>query len=376
MHFFASIVPSLTINVALMLVDPPMDSCKTCQRRQVDRKPDPEPSHKCKPTCLMLQDPYTYRSRKALWKSRDWKHRGSVVPVRHQSRPYHGGCTTLTRPYLCYAGGERRTSTIEDTPRNQASLFDETIFYWTKLADRRALEAARECAANSAYYLLKFVALSWDNHLEFIAYSVAQSEWFKDDHEASMDLESTMHDWKNELTVISAASKDINTQRRKMAQFEQSITLNLERMGMHLGDPTVNKHLPLALKDAQNDFLAIHSRLKSLRARVDDLSTIVNEVSALRAAFKSIEDGANAFKLNLFLAIFFPLTLVATMLSMGGDYLPGEKNFWVFWASSVPLATIIGAVLMIDRFRSSWNVRVETQRREVRRPLVSTFEDV
>ncbi|KXS97201.1 hypothetical protein AC578_883 [Pseudocercospora eumusae] len=145
---------------------------------------------------------------------------------------------------------------------------------------------------------------------------------------------------------------------------------------MHLGDPPVNSQLPLAVEDVQNDFLAIHSRLKSLRARVDDLGTIVNEVSALRAAFNSIEAGANAFKLNMFLAVFFPLTLVATMLGMGGDYLLGEKKFWVFWASSAPLAKVIGAVLMTDRFRSSWNVQVDNPRREVRRPLVSTFEDV
>lgn len=170
------------------------------------------------------------------------------------------------------------------------------------------------------------------------------------DHEASVDVRKSLSDWKTELTSISAATKDINYMLRQMNHFERAITLNIERLGVQLGCESVQDGLPRALADAQKDFLTISARLRPYRDRVYDLSSIANEVAGLRASFKSIQDGEQGLRLSLFAAIIFPLTLVASMLSMGDGYLPGQHNFWVFWAASVPLALVIGIWLMFGHW--------------------------
>ncbi|RYP08419.1 hypothetical protein DL764_001907 [Monosporascus ibericus] len=43
--------------------------------------------------------------------------------------------------------------------------------------------------------------------------------------------------------------------------------------------------------------------------------------------------------------IFVPVSLVAGILSMGGEFAAGQNRFWVFWASSVPLI-IVGLVFL------------------------------
>lgn len=131
-----------------------------------------------------------------------------------------------------------------------------------------------------------------------------------------------------------------------MAHFERAITLNIERLGVQIGCESIDNGLPKALADAQKDFLAIAQRLRPLRERVDDLSSIASNVTSLRAAFKGLQDGEQGLWLNIFAAIIFPLTLVASMFSMADGYLPGQANFWVFWAASVPLAMVIAGVLV------------------------------
>ncbi|RYP07015.1 hypothetical protein DL765_009284 [Monosporascus sp. GIB2] len=50
--------------------------------------------------------------------------------------------------------------------------------------------------------------------------------------------------------------------------------------------------------------------------------------------------------------IFVPVSLVAGILSMGGDFAAGQNRFWVFWACSVPLM-IIGLVLLFTSIARS-----------------------
>lgn len=280
----------------------------------------------------MLEASEEHGNRKKLWNSRVWSDPNACRETRHNSTTYHGGCLTLVPPSLS-TKDNKPDADVRGRIRNMASPFDELVLYWAKFADQRLITQVHESPINSAYFLLKFIAQHWSNQLELIAYGVANSEWFADDHEAKMDISSTPIDWKQELGDISVATKDIQYMQRQMNHFERAITLNIERLGVQLGGEAVDKDLPLTLRDAQGDFMTLAARLKPYRDRVADLSNIANSVAGLRASFKSIKDGEQGLRLSLFASIIFPLTLVASMLSMGEDYLPGKRNFWVRFAA-------------------------------------------
>lgn len=318
-----------------------MDSCSYCSKHIVNSPPAPNGA--CKPGCLLLEDKQVYHDRKSLWQSKTWDQKDQVVEVRHKSMPYHGGCPTLVSPL--------ELETIGNPPRNLASPMDEIVFYWTTFRNDKLLNAL-ESPVNSAYYLLKFLAYSWNNQLEFIGCSVANSEWFADDHEAKVDNRYSPTDWKDELIATAEATKDIQFMRRKMGHFESAMTLSLERLGVPFNtSPSTDtgSPLPTALVEAQQDFLSMSQRLQPFRQRIDDLSSIATGVAGLQVAFKSIRDSEQGLWLSVFAAIIFPLTLVASIFSMSDSYLPGAGEHWVFWATSVPLAFIVSVALMYGR---------------------------
>lgn len=297
----------------------------------------------------MLEDPKLYKTRKDLWNSRAWsgaEAKGQIREVRHNSTPYHGGCVSLIRPSLTNAVGLANLKLMENH-RHNASPFDEILFHMTKCRHPRINASTLDTPVNSAYYMFNFVAHHWAQQIDLISYGVGNGEWFADDHEAVVDTRPSLNEWRADLVKISFATKDINYMRRQLSRFDRSLTLNMERVGVKIHQ-TIDDTLPPALRDAQEDFLTIASRLGPLRERVDDLTSIANEVASLRAAFKSIQDGEQSLRLSLFAAIIFPLTLVASMLSMADSYLPGREHFWVFWAASIPLAMVIG-VFMLGR---------------------------
>ncbi|EME41552.1 hypothetical protein DOTSEDRAFT_46532 [Dothistroma septosporum NZE10] len=349
-HMFLHCLHAMLTLAAVILVDPPLDSCVECKKHNeayhirektpADVAKDGRPTKTCAPTCLMLEDPELYETRKALWESRGWNPDGAdVIEARHNSAPYHGGCPSLVPPSL--------DAVVIET-RNMASPFDELVHYWTTCADQTLLDAVQKRPINAAYFLVKFVAQYWSHQLDLIACGVANGEWFSDDHEANFNATSTLNSFKEDLRNLAFATKDINYMRRQMSHFERVITLNMERLGMQLGDEAVDITLPRALADAQKDFLTIAARLRPFRERVDDLTTIANEIAGLHAAYKSIQDGEQGLRLSLFASIIFPLTLVASIFSMSDRYRPGQAKHWVFWAASIPLTIVFATGLLYE----------------------------
>jgi Mg2+ and Co2+ transporter CorA len=79
---------------------------------------------------------------------------------------------------------------------------------------------------------------------------------------------------------------------------------------------------------------------------MDSLTVIVTDLINLYVAFKGIYDSEFNLRLGLFTSLVFPLTLVASIFGIGDDFLPGQDNFWIYWATSVPL--FIVSVVVID----------------------------
>lgn len=300
-------------------------------------------------TSLILRDPIDYSSRAELWNAYTWKDPDNVETVNHESWAYHDGCSTLA-PF------EISESTLTDPmfkfeeERDLCNALDEQVFYWTKVATSDLISQANKSASNTSYYLLKHLAQHWTSQLELINCTLAKGEYLSDDFQARLDKKTTGSEWKAELVKINRINTDINFLRRQMNYFWRAMFTNIERLGIQVGSEQVDKTLPIALRGAQQDFLTIHTRMAPLRQRVDAVSAMANDLANLKAAFKGIQDSEFGSRLSIFASVVFPLTLVASILSMGDDFLPGKKDFWVFWASSLP-PVLVFALIMRYGFR-------------------------
>ncbi|KAL9088062.1 MAG: hypothetical protein Q9165_006403 [Trypethelium subeluteriae] len=342
---------------AVMLVDPSFDSFgwRDTNSVQTNGQAKTPSRFTSLPGCTILQDPKTYGNLKDLWNALDWAQRKSVRPTKDTSKPYHDGCTTLAETSLATEADNARAHTLQKRPnRNLSSLLDEMAFYWTELADQALITSAREHSVNTAHYLLKYVATFWTNQLDLIACGLAQSEYFADDHTATVEFGMSGNAWKKELIDMANTTKEMNYMKRQMNHFEQAMTLNMERLGLVIGAEAIDEKVPQAIKDAQKDFITIQARLRPFCERVDGLSGVANELANLHAGFKSIQDGEFSLRLSVFASIIFPATLVSSLFSMGDAFLPGRNLFWVYWVAAVPLVFGFAGALLFGRKPERW----------------------
>lgn len=301
--------------------------------------------------CFILQADKTYDNRTGLWEAQAYGTPQTLVPVVHRSWPYHDGCSTLAPLLFSQVGIGACESNIErfKNKRDLSSPLDEMVFYWTQLASPELIAHTNEMSSNASYYLLKHIAQHWVNHLELMNTTIAKAEWFSDDYQASIDDNLSRQQWKSDLVKINNIAKDINYMRRHLNHFWRAMYLNLERLGIQLGAEGVDETLSMALRGAQKDFLTIHTRMQPMRDRAEALNSVSNDLANLRAAFRGVHDGEFGLRLSLFASVVFPLTLVATIFSMGDAYLPGEKEFWKLWAIGPPFCGVVALLLVYGK---------------------------
>ncbi|KAI4703869.1 hypothetical protein J4E81_000933 [Alternaria sp. BMP 2799] len=301
--------------------------------------------------CLILQAEESFDSRSALWRAQDWGASHALQETSHQSWPYHNECSTLASLMSSGVGlgPYEENYLFFQRKRNLPSVMDEMVFYWTKLATPDLIQQTNEKSSNAAYYLLKKVAQHWVNQLELINTTIARAEWFADDYQAKFDDNLSKQKWKAEILKIDEITKDINPMRRHLNHFWRAMYLNLECLGVQAGCESVDGYESLAIQDAQKDFLTIHTRMQPLCDRAEALNSVSNELANLRAAFRGVSDGEFGIRLSLFASIVFPLTLLATIFSMGDEFRPGRPQFWKLWAIGIPVCVAVALGLVYGR---------------------------
>ena len=287
---------------------------------------------------------------------------------------YHGGNPTLTTSTLTVAAASKIPALISKD-RNRTSLFDEQILHWTRIATRKQITQARADSINAADHLLKSIAYMWNHTLDLIQATINQGEYFADDNQASLDSSTAGSEWRARLNNVATSLEDIHFLRRQMAFFQFHLRLNLERLGVtRNGDRMVigdGGALPAALIDAQRDFSHLHGRLQPYVGRMSALSQLANEITSLHTSFKSVQDSEFGLIISTIAVVVFPATLVASIFSMGGNFLPGRDQFWVFWAAVVPLTVSLALLMMfsgvirrfVERQAASWKRAYLARRR-------------
>lgn len=70
---------------------------------------------------------------------------------------------------------------------------------------------------------------------------------------------------------------------------------------------------------------------------------------------RSTEEAINITHLTYIALVFIPLSFTASIFSMGDEYIPGGKDFWVYFATAVPMTLLILALSRLSRrFQVPW----------------------
>ncbi|KAJ5126363.1 hypothetical protein N7448_005668 [Penicillium atrosanguineum] len=258
-------------------------------------------------------------------------------PQIQWSKPYHAGYSDL-RPW--------ESNRTVSAPSRQ-SMFDDVIFYWLR-ADGREIDAVFDSCVNTTLFVHQIVACHWYKllDLQFKPLSTVDIT-SKTKRRGSPEKSVSTAEWREELKYYNERLSLLGILQRRLMWYKQEMILNLERLGFapHGAGDDTSIVTPSSLRIAGQDLQATLYELDRCESRVDNLVGVVTDSINLSSALRSLHDARFGLQLSIFGAVFFPITLVAAIFSMGGDYSPGSKHFWVPWVIPVPLVTIL--ILMI-----------------------------
>jgi Mg2+ and Co2+ transporter CorA len=96
----------------------------------------------------------------------------------------------------------------------------------------------------------------------------------------------------------------------------------------------------------------IHAHCADLQDMFQQLTTLYTQVVALREARASNAQAKSVRWLTMLGTFFVPLSVVAGIMYMGADFLPGQNKFWVYFAVVGPLLLVMSLSFgLVTRWR-------------------------
>ena len=251
-----------------------------------------------------------------------------------------------------------------------ANILDDISYYWHH-ASPSEIQAALHDVRDAFLFPYRIMASHWNLQLEYLVSVVSNLEKGMLQFE-QMDVHPRAEKITAEVGTLRVLLSDVNGWRRRVYFYLEQMRWNIENLnlpasssslfGTNAGDDSslssesigdlrnldgidgVRRARgiggPTAASLTLSDLYPILSSLRLSQELIQSLLPVVMGAFSLLEAQHSVIKADLTIRLSSVGLIFVPLSFTASVLSMSGDFLPGEKLFWVYWAINVPL--IIG----------------------------------
>ena len=211
-------------------------------------------------------------------------------------------------------------------------MLDELVHYWTHQAPPMFTASAPTLQALS-YYPLKIVAAEWVNYVFLLGMSLRE-------HELSTSLTG---DLIAELDKLNTNLRILQGWRRRILSTQAKMRRTVRFVKNHR-----DSEKPSEDWDALGeDYEFILTEVSEHGERLETMVPLVTSAAALIESRRSLTETANVTRLTILALIFIPLSYVASLFSMAEDFGPGGSLFWVYFATAIPLAMVVGLLAKI-----------------------------
>lgn len=176
-----------------------------------------------------------------------------------------------------------------------------------------------------AYYPLRVVAPEW------MLYGLIMNRFVKH-YESSFNAAKARAGDFEQIVML-----DLHRWRRRSKESIHKLRTTrafVEHWQATEQEPEAWDHL---VKDLQHLETLIGDHARSLEA----LNPIITALVQLQDMRRSVLQAEDVRRLTYIALIFIPLSYVASLFSMAEQYGPGGGGFWVYWASSLPIALVV-----------------------------------
>ncbi|KAI0973011.1 hypothetical protein F4678DRAFT_471380 [Xylaria arbuscula] len=116
-----------------------------------------------------------------------------------------------------------------------------------------------------------------------------------------------------------------------LVSINTSLSYNMDALG-------INGESPPGAEWEHKAWNSLQNAVTTLRARVDIMSEAYTQTVSIRESIIANQQARQVGYLTSLATLFVPISFIAAVFSIGGDYAVDEKRFYVFWAVSLPAA--------------------------------------
>jgi Mg2+ and Co2+ transporter CorA len=226
----------------------------------------------------------------------------------------HGGFEDITTSHLS------SQSSVDQCVWSRDSML-ESLVHYLQCPRPYGLTTTPTSMLHLVYYPIRITLSYWNyyNHL--------LSRYSKHYEYSLQDISSRLYG--SDIT-------DLQRWRRRIRQSRHKLTLLTEfcRYWVAQEDIDTNKS---TWNSILRDIEYLQYQLQDYNQSLEQMVTVATSMLQLLDSRQSILEAVNVRRLTYLALIFAPLAWVASLFSMSEPYLPGQGEFWVYFATAIPL---------------------------------------
>lgn len=188
-----------------------------------------------------------------------------------------------------------------------------------------ALKQIAPSVLSLAYYPLRVVISEWMLYSQVMARYLSYYEY------SLRSIEMAVQDERGNMI-------DLQKWRHRAIQSRFKIESTRQFVDQWLAqENNVSDMWDLIVKDLDQ----LSRQIEQYGQSLERIIPVVTSMVQLLDSRQSIAESVNVKRLTYVALVFVPLSWVATLFSMPGDFAPGQSKFWLYFAVSLPLCTIV-----------------------------------
>lgn len=247
----------------------------------------------------------------------------------YPARPLHRGFEDFEKPaaFSYYA----KHSTIEIW--DKSSMLQSLLHYFRN--NPPGFTAAEPKILSFGYYPIRIILAEW------VLYAQLVSRYHKYYEYSLQDSYERLH----ESDII-----DLQRWRRRNAQSQYKLGLLSEFISYWLAAEAEANKQPWEM--LLTDIAYVRSKLRDYNHSMEQTVPVATAMVQLLDARQSARQAANITMLTYITLVFAPLSWVSGLFSMANSYFPGQENFWVYFATALPILIVVLLISFIPLKRS------------------------
>jgi hypothetical protein len=132
--------------------------------------------------------------------------------------------------------------------------------------------------------------------------------------------------------------------RLQLQRHEDEIHINMNALG-------IGTEHSIAQEWEAEDWRSLEDAIKAVERRIDVIYESYTQRASINESMAANQQARGVRYLTALAALFVPASLTAGIFAMAGEFSAGASRFWVFWAVSIPLMSILSVLFFAELFK-------------------------